>query len=233
MEFKVLITDVDGTLTGEGTALHLPAVELIRKLARKISVILCSGNTACTLMTLSLYMGSNGPFIAENGGVIGAPFWKPPLQVLASKEAPLKALTVLKKVLGNTIQEIDQIFRLTDVALRRTVAVEKLKEALSRSGIKVNIFDSGYAIHLADPNVSKATGIRETLKRLGIRSCEAVGIGDGLNDVDLLRECGYGVALRNAPQSLKEIADHVTTKPYGEGFVEAVTQIFRDHLGER
>ncbi|MBS7287468.1 MAG: phosphoglycolate phosphatase [Candidatus Freyarchaeota archaeon] len=230
MKFKVLVTDVDGTITGKDTSLYLPAVELIRRLARRVPVVLCSGNTACTLMTLSLYVGSKGPFVAENGGVVGSPFWQPPIKTLASKEAPLKALGVLKEKLGGKLQEADQMFRLTDVVLKRTVNVEEITSILGQEGVKVNVFDSGYAIHLCDPSVSKAVGVRVILDRLSLSSEDAVGIGDGANDVDLLEACGYGVALQNAPATLKKVADYVTKKPYGEGFVEAVTRLFKQLL---
>ncbi len=230
MNFKVLITDVDGTITEKDPSLYLPAVELIRKLATKLPVVLCSGNTACTLMTLSLYTGSRGPFIAENGGVIGSPFWQPPIWLLASKDAALKALKVLKEKLGNRIQETNQLFRLTDVALKRTVNVSEILSVLRQEDVRVNVFDSGYAIHLCDPSVNKAVGVRAVLEKLGLNSEDAVGIGDGANDVELLKECGYGVALQNAPETLKEIADYVTEKPYGEGFIEAVTRLFKQYL---
>jgi len=228
--FKVLVTDVDGTITGRDTSLHLPAVELIRKLSRKVPVVLCSGNAACTLMTLSLYIGSKGPFIAENGGVVGSPFWQPPIQTLASKEAPLRALKVLREKLGGRLQEADQTFRLTDVVLKRDVSVEEIVSVLRREGVNVSVFDSGYAIHICGPGVSKAVGLNVVLDRLGLSGEDAVGIGDGANDVELLEACGYGIALQNAPEALKSVADYVTKEPYGDGFVEAVTRLFKPLL---
>ncbi len=228
--FRVLVTDVDGTITGRDTSLHLPAVELIRKLAGKVPVILCSGNSACTLMTLSLYIGSKGPFIAENGGVVGSPFWQPPIQTLASKDVPLKALKVLRERLSGRLQEADQTFRLTDVVLKRNVEVGEILSVLREGGINANVFDSGYAIHICDPSVSKAAGLKVVFDRLGLSGEEAVGIGDGANDVELLEACGYGVALQNAPPALKEVADYVTKKQYGDGFVEAVTLLFKQFL---
>lgn len=34
--------------------------------------------------------------------------------------------------------------------------------------------------------------------------------GDGLNDIDMLEYCQYGIAVGNAKDALKEIADEVT-----------------------
>jgi len=226
-EFPVLVTDVDGTLTSPLNRLYLPAIETIWKLEDKgVHVVLCSGNIMCSLLTLAFYLGINGPVIAENGGGIMRIGWKKPL-ILGSKEQPLKALEVLRETFGDRIKEAgDQFYRFTDIAIRRTVDRETVEKTLKNSGVKVNVLDSGYAIHLCDPRVHKAIGVRKAVETLGYRSKDALGIGDGQNDIELLREVGYGVALGNAPKILKDVADHVTRKSYGEGFVEAVEKFF-------
>jgi len=226
--FPVLVTDVDGTLTSPENRLYLPAIETIWKLeSQGVYVVLCSGNIMCSLLTLAFYLGINGPVIAENGGVIMRIGWKKPL-ILGSKEQPLKALEVLRETFGYRIKEAgDHFYRFTDIAIRRTVDRETVEKTLKDNNVSVNVLDSGYAIHLCDPKVNKAIGVRKAVETLGYSSKKALGIGDGQNDVDLLREVGYGVALRNAPKILKDMADHVTKKSYGEGFVEAVETFFK------
>nr|MDO8081098.1 phosphoglycolate phosphatase [Candidatus Freyarchaeota archaeon] len=228
LEFHVLVTDVDGTLTSQENRLHLPAVEVIRKLENLgIHVVFCSGNILCSLLTLEFYLGISGPVIAENGGVVMKLGWEKPL-ILGSKELPLMALKVLKETFGDSVKESgDQFYRFTDVAIRRTIDRETLMKTLEDKGIKINVLDSGYAIHLCDPQVHKAIGVRKAIETLGYQSEDALGIGDGQNDVELLQEVGYGIALNNAPKILKDVADHVTKKSFGEGFVEAVEKIFK------
>lgn len=227
-EFHVLVTDVDGTLTSPQNRLHLPAVEAIRKLEEKgIHVVLCSGNILCSLLTLGFYLGTSGPVVAENGGVVMKLGWEAPI-ILGSKEIPLKAFKILREKFGERIKEAgDQFYRFTDVAIRRTIDRETIVNTLNECGIKINVLDSGYAIHLCDINVHKAIGVKKAVETLGYKSEEALGIGDGQNDIELLQEVGYGIALNNAPQILKNVADYVTGKSYGEGFVEAVEKIFK------
>lgn len=46
-----------------------------------------------------------------------------------------------------------------------------------------------------------------------------VVIGDYYNDLEIMREAGYAVAVANAPAEVKAAADHVTTCTCAEGAV--------------
>ena len=85
--------------------------------------------------------------------------------------------------------------------------------------------DSNYAIHITDNDVNKAKGLKKAAEMINTRLNEIVSIGDGRNDISMLEETGYGIALNNAPEELKRVADYVTKNSYGKGFVEAI-----DHL---
>lgn len=69
--------------------------------------------------------------------------------------------------------------------------------------------------------------VRKVVETLGYQLGDALGIGDGQNDIELPQEVGYGIALNNAPKILKDAADYVTKKSYGEGFLKAVEKIFK------
>ena len=47
-------------------------------------------------------------------------------------------------------------------------------------------------------------------------------IGDSENDIDFLRAGGFKVAVANACDELKEMADYVCEKKYGDGTAEAI-----------
>ena len=66
------------------------------------------------------------------------------------------------------------------------------------------------AVDIVPKGSCKSAGIKETIKRLGIRVEETMSFGDGDNDVDMLKGCGIGVAMGNAPDFVKEAADYVT-----------------------
>jgi hydroxymethylpyrimidine pyrophosphatase-like HAD family hydrolase len=49
-----------------------------------------------------------------------------------------------------------------------------------------------------------------------------MAIGDNLNDVDMIRTAGVGVAVSNSRDEVKGVADFVTSLPAGRGAVEAL-----------
>ena len=67
--------------------------------------------------------------------------------------------------------------------------------------------DSG---ELSVPGVNKATAIEALINHLGIARENTYAFGDGLNDADMLEYCQYGIAVGNAKEELKKIADEVT-----------------------
>lgn len=56
---------------------------------------------------------------------------------------------------------------------------------------------------------NKQEAILKVARLLDISTNEIIGIGDGYNDFPLLMACGYKVAMKNAHQELKEVADRV------------------------
>lgn len=57
--------------------------------------------------------------------------------------------------------------------------------------------------------VNKASAIDTLIKHLGIKKENTYAFGDGMNDADMLEYCQYGIAVGNAKEGLKEIADEV------------------------
>ena len=51
---------------------------------------------------------------------------------------------------------------------------------------------------------------------LGLGPSDVLALGDGRNDIEMLRWAGRGVALGDAPYEVREAADHVTGA-FGDG----------------
>ncbi|KMK78327.1 hypothetical protein AB990_01335 [Alkalihalobacillus pseudalcaliphilus] len=62
---------------------------------------------------------------------------------------------------------------------------------------------SGIGIH-------KAAGIEAVLKHLQLPREQTLAIGDGINDLEMLQFCEIGIAMGNAKEELKAVADEVT-----------------------
>jgi hydroxymethylpyrimidine pyrophosphatase-like HAD family hydrolase len=59
-------------------------------------------------------------------------------------------------------------------------------------------------------NVNKATGIQQMLKHFDLSESETMAIGDSDNDLPMFRFVRYAVAMKNAPDYIKEIVDEIT-----------------------
>ncbi|WP_439286968.1 Cof-type HAD-IIB family hydrolase [Lonepinella sp. BR2357] len=66
------------------------------------------------------------------------------------------------------------------------------------------------SVDLFDVQGSKARGILHLLGHLGLQKENAMAFGDGLNDLEMLSTVGVGVAMGNACDELKAVADFVT-----------------------
>lgn len=80
----------------------------------------------------------------------------------------------------------------------------------------------GYGIDINSHQAGKENALKAWAKLMNLDLAEIAGIGDGHNDYPLLINCGYKIAMGNAPDSLKAIADLVVGTQAEDGVAEAV-----------
>lgn len=64
-------------------------------------------------------------------------------------------------------------------------------------------------IDVMQRGVNKATGIRQVMDAHGIEADEVMAFGDSMNDYEIVRMVGDGVAMGNARYALKKVADRI------------------------
>ena len=97
------------------------------------------------------------------------------------------------------------------------VLQKKLRDGL---GTCASIFVSKpYFLEVLPANCGKGQAVNFLADHLGISREETIGFGDSMNDEDMIRECGYGVAMCNGFEEIKELADFVTEKTNDENGV--------------
>ena len=74
---------------------------------------------------------------------------------------------------------------------------------------------------ISDGTIMKKDGIRHVVEYLGRGMEETVGIGDSGNDIDMLETCAIGIAMGNASEEVKKVADWVTTDIDEDGIYNA------------
>ena len=81
-------------------------------------------------------------------------------------------------------------------------------------------------LDLAPEGVTKASGLQLVCDKLGVAADDVLAIGDGRNDIELLRWAGRGVAMGQAPDVVKEAADAVAPPVTEDGAAEELGRWF-------
>lgn len=71
------------------------------------------------------------------------------------------------------------------------------------------IKDGYYFFDVVNKNVSKGNAINDLLKVLNINKKNSLCFGDSINDIDMFKSVGISVAMANAIEDLKNIADYI------------------------
>jgi Cof subfamily protein (haloacid dehalogenase superfamily) len=81
-------------------------------------------------------------------------------------------------------------------------------------------------LNLVNPRVSKGAALKHLAGELGAYYTEIIAIGDGLNDISLLKEAGNAVAMGNAPDEVKQVCQYTTLDVDHHGVAEAIKYFF-------
>jgi Cof subfamily protein (haloacid dehalogenase superfamily) len=103
----------------------------------------------------------------------------------------------------------------------RVVARDLAHLPCGRQLLKTGMFGTA-ELTLFAATASKGTALAAIAERLGCSLAETLAIGDGINDISMLRMAGTGVAMRHAPPSVQRAASHRAGTNAEEGVVEAL-----------
>jgi len=81
------------------------------------------------------------------------------------------------------------------------------------------------SIDLIIPGLHKANGLRILQQRWNILDNEVVTFGDGGNDIEMLRQAGFGFAMANAPDKIKKIAPYQTEHCNEQGVLNVIDKV--------
>ncbi len=79
-------------------------------------------------------------------------------------------------------------------------------------------------LEIVAPGVSKGTALRVLAEKLGIPIEETIAAGDSTNDREMLEAAGLGIAVANAREELKAVADVVLQRTAEEGSIAEVAE---------
>ena len=121
----------------------------------------------------------------------------------------------MKEMEGHEMDKIHALFKNQE---ERQEAKQRIMELGDLS-----ISDSmGTNLEINAPGVNKGMGLIQLGKLLGIEREEIMACGDGNNDLQMLKEVGFGVAMANGADEVKEIADYITSSNEEDGVAAAI-----------
>ena len=99
----------------------------------------------------------------------------------------------------------------------------EMKAALSA---QMEVFRSApFFLELPPKGIDKAQSLQRLLTHLGLERESLMAFGDGFNDLSMIQFAGQGVAMANAVEEVKSIADFVTTSNEEDGIAHALEQL--------
>ena len=69
---------------------------------------------------------------------------------------------------------------------------------------------AAFFLECVPPGIDKAASLSRLIENLGIRREELIAVGDGYNDLSMIRFAGLGVAMANAAREVQDAADYIT-----------------------
>lgn len=118
-------------------------------------------------------------------------------------------------IAGNTDFEINKL----SVDLKGTelrLVLEELQEEFNV------IVHSDWLIEILPKGYSKATGIEKICKLLDLGQTDTYAFGDSANDLEMLAYVAHGIAMGNASEETKQVAEFVTTDIMEDGIREGL-----------
>ena len=263
--FRLVATDVDGTLFGDSGITNRTRDALQLAVDAGLKVVLVSARAPRSIKWVAERSGLDGFAICLNGALVYdldkdevVRVW--PLETAAisnvverlrkdlpnicfhwekegglgrdhayeSLAAPLMAHEVPMRVLCDVLEEPDSIAKL--VARHPDFDSEALSErAGAILGTEVHLTVSGPSfIEITAAGVTKASALAWLCESLGIESQEVIAFGDMSNDIPMLSWAGHSVAMGNAQEAVKQIADEIAPHNFEDGVAVVLERLLEN-----
>lgn len=264
MKYKLLITDLDGTLLSTDKTVskkNLQAIHKLIKAGKHVAVgsgrqyvdaykfakkIGCENeyniaNGGCTVFKghtqyivkyfdkekyenmVNILRDKNIPFIVTTGDSQDV-FYEGTneFEVECRRLNPDTSLKFIKKdvmtlkhpfKISSSYTNVDELF---------------LHKEMERRDSKLKADIAGeYFVDLIPKGVSKWTGTLKLAEELGISTDEIIAVGDQENDYDIVKNVGLGIAVKNASNKLKSVADVILDYTNDQ---DAIYHIIHDYM---
>jgi hydroxymethylpyrimidine pyrophosphatase-like HAD family hydrolase len=222
MRYQVLACDYDGTIAHHGRIDEetIAALRRLRNTGRRF--ILVTGRLLQDLFAVCPHVEMFDRVVAENGAVV---YWPATREEKFLGEPPPERFVRALRERGVLPVAVGRVIVATWKPHETTVL-----EVIRDLGLELHVTFNKDAVMVLPAGLTKATGLVEALRELGLSAHNAVAIGDAENDHAFLRLCECRVAVANALPMLKDTADLVTRQDHGGGVRELIERLIHADL---
>ena len=136
------------------------------------------------------------------------------------KESRLPANNI-EEMLANTEESIDKVHAFFKFEQERQEAWKRIEKI---DGVEVS-GSLGNNIEVNAKGVNKGRGLLGLGELIGIHQEEIMAVGDELNDIEMVRMAGLGVAMENGHQEIKKHAEYITDTNDKDGAAKAIIKL--------
>ena len=134
------------------------------------------------------------------------------------------------------LMEVDDLEEAADCELNKILVIgepEYLKEHYKEMyapfvDICNAMFTAPFYYAYTDKGIDKVHALEESLVKLGITADECISFGDAQNDNTMIKWAKLGIAMGNAVQETKDVADEVTEAVWDEGIAVSLKKHLKD-----
>ncbi|GKS13676.1 5-amino-6-(5-phospho-D-ribitylamino)uracil phosphatase YcsE [Paenibacillus chitinolyticus] len=248
-QYKLVALDMDGTLLNEEKQVSPANREAIyAALEAGVTVIFSTGRGVQSALPYAEELKLQTPIVSVNGSEV----WKAPHDLL---KRTLLDLDLVRRMYDLAIEHdtwywaysVEGMYNRDNWAeditkpewlkfgfyTENKESLEIIRGELARWG-ELEITNSHPDnLELNPKGISKASGIEEVCKLLGIEMSQVIAMGDSENDIAMIRAAGLGVAMGNAQDGVKRIADLVTVTNDEDGVAKIIQEYVLDPLSAR
>ena len=226
-----IFTDLDGTLLNDEKEIGNYTKEVIKKYKNDINIIPTSARSFNRIKPYLEELGLldnfnyticfNGALIVNNQGVelFSSHISKSTMQELTNliDKYNIEWMIYTKNELfkRSKIEDINKFIRDNDtfklIGTSTEEKIDEIRKELSVMNDKLEITTSmSGSLVIVNKGSTKATAVEKIMARLNIGRENIIAIGDGENDIEMIKNAGYGVAMLNAPEAVKKTARMIT-----------------------
>jgi hydroxymethylpyrimidine pyrophosphatase-like HAD family hydrolase len=222
--YKAIVFDLDGTaIPNERTGMPSPRlINAVKEAKNSLHLIAATARPSSLALPVIQALRLSDPCIISGGTTIIDPVSGAVLREARLSQEQLDAVSQIclpypyKVGIDDEPPEERRLVGTANILFIPGVEAKDLTnliQALSHiPGVlatSTKAWTSGHVIHVTTRDGSKEYGIGHVLKQLNIKRDEAIGVGDGDNDVHLFAAVGHHIAMGNASDQLKSVADEI------------------------